>query len=106
MEAVTSFETVGHIAHMNLRDEHLPFKHVIGETILLVRRGPSSGGCARGAENNRRDMCDGASNTRAMFIGFAEKSKAPNGCQQAWEHQRHIPHVVCAEGLGSTNHPK
>ena len=30
----TSFETVGHIAHMNLRDEFLPFKEVIGQVII------------------------------------------------------------------------
>ena len=26
----TGFETVGHIAHFNLRDEYLPFKTIIG----------------------------------------------------------------------------
>ncbi|XP_031473676.1 tRNA (guanine(37)-N1)-methyltransferase 1 [Nymphaea colorata] len=30
----TSFETVGHIAHLNLRDEHLPYKKLIAEIIL------------------------------------------------------------------------
>lgn len=30
----SSFETVGHIAHLNLRDEHEPFKKMIGEVML------------------------------------------------------------------------
>ena len=30
----SSFETVGHIAHLNLRDELLPFKRVIGRVLL------------------------------------------------------------------------
>lgn len=30
----TSFESVGHIAHINLRDDHAPWKHVIGEVML------------------------------------------------------------------------
>jgi tRNA (guanine37-N1)-methyltransferase len=30
-EITTSFETIGHIAHMNLRDEQLPHKELIGE---------------------------------------------------------------------------
>lgn len=30
----TSFETIGHIAHMNLRDEHIPWKILIGDVML------------------------------------------------------------------------
>ncbi|KAF9928698.1 tRNA(m(1)G37)methyltransferase [Linnemannia zychae] len=33
-EAPSSFTTVGHIAHMNLKDEYLPFKKIIGQVIL------------------------------------------------------------------------
>ena len=29
-----SFETVGHIAHLNLRDELLPYKHLVGQVLL------------------------------------------------------------------------
>ena len=31
IEVTTSFETVGHIAHLNLKECHLPFQEVIGE---------------------------------------------------------------------------
>nr|WCZ58743.1 tRNA (guanine(37)-N1)-methyltransferase [Seculamonas ecuadoriensis] len=34
MEIPHSFEGVGHIAHLNLRDEQLPFKDVIGRVLL------------------------------------------------------------------------
>ena len=30
----TSFETIGHIAHMNLRDEYMPYKNIIGQVII------------------------------------------------------------------------
>lgn len=33
------FETAGHIAHLNLREEQLPFKHQIGEALLLKNKG-------------------------------------------------------------------
>lgn len=29
----SAFETVGHIAHLNLRDEHLPFKELIAKVL-------------------------------------------------------------------------
>ena len=33
-EVPSSFESVGHIAHLNVRDELLPYKHVIGRVIM------------------------------------------------------------------------
>ena len=34
LEVPCSFETVGHIAHLNLRDELLPYKHLVGQVLL------------------------------------------------------------------------
>jgi len=33
----SSFETIGHIAHINLKNEFLPYKNVIGQVLLDVR---------------------------------------------------------------------
>lgn len=33
-EAPHGYTAIGHIAHLNLRDEYLPYKHVIGQVIL------------------------------------------------------------------------
>lgn len=31
MTVPTAYESVGHIAHLNLREEHLPFRHIIAQ---------------------------------------------------------------------------
>jgi tRNA (guanine37-N1)-methyltransferase len=36
LEAPTSFETVDHIAHVNLRESHLPYKQLIAQVGLCV----------------------------------------------------------------------
>ncbi len=36
IEVPSSFETIGHIAHLNLRDEQLPYKKIIADVILEV----------------------------------------------------------------------
>ena len=40
IDFASSFETIGHIAHLNLREELEPFKKIIGQ-VLLDKNGPS-----------------------------------------------------------------
>ncbi len=35
----SSFEVIGHIAHLNLRPEHLPHRHKIAE--IIMKKGPN-----------------------------------------------------------------
>lgn len=35
-DVTSGFSRVGHIAHLNLRDHQLPFKHLIGRCVLVV----------------------------------------------------------------------
>lgn len=37
MTVPSAFETVGHIAHLNLRDEHVPYKKLIAKVLNFVR---------------------------------------------------------------------
>ncbi|KAM5129200.1 tRNA (guanine(37)-N(1))-methyltransferase [Mantella aurantiaca] len=41
-DVTTSFTRIGHIAHMNLRDHQLPYKHLIGQVILDKNPGLAS----------------------------------------------------------------
>lgn len=34
LDPVTAFETIGHIAHLNLKSHHEPYKELIGNVIL------------------------------------------------------------------------
>ena len=36
LDIPSSYECVGHLAHLNLREEFTPFKHLIGQIILDV----------------------------------------------------------------------
>ena len=40
IDAPASFEVIGHIAHLNLRHNQLPYKHLIGRVILDVGFSP------------------------------------------------------------------
>mmetsp|Transcript_12368 Transcript_12368/g.25231 ORF Transcript_12368/g.25231 Transcript_12368/m.25231 type:complete len:99 (+) Transcript_12368:951-1247(+) len=67
----TSFESVGHIVHLNLRDEHEPYKAVIGQVLLdkvkgsrtVVNKVDSTGGnqllSRTGASSFRTNSCVG-----------------------------------------------
>ncbi|CAN1775190.1 tRNA (guanine(37)-N1)-methyltransferase 1 [Linum perenne] len=36
----SAFETIGHIAHLNLKDEHLPYKKLIAKVVVLDKNKP------------------------------------------------------------------
>lgn len=36
MTVPTAYESVGHIAHLNLREEHLPFRHIIAQVHKII----------------------------------------------------------------------
>ncbi|XP_044292341.1 tRNA (guanine(37)-N1)-methyltransferase isoform X2 [Varanus komodoensis] len=48
-EVTTAFSRVGHIAHLNLRDHQLPYKHLIGQVIIDKNQGIT---CAVNKINN------------------------------------------------------
>ncbi len=64
MDVPTSFETVGHIAHLNLRDEVLPYKRLVGRVLLdknagriktvLNKARPRACTCVAGARRTAR----------------------------------------------------
>ena len=50
----TAFETIGHIAHLNLRDEQLPYKQAIGQVLLEVQKRHRIGSLIRVSRENCR----------------------------------------------------
>lgn len=82
----TSFETIGHIAHMNLRSEHAPWKKVIGE-ILLEKLAPRITMIV-----NKTDSTGGPYRTFAMEV-LAGKSNfittvKENGCNFTMDFEK------------------
>ena len=48
----TSFETIGHIAHLNLQEDQLPYKNLIGKAIILKNPQIKTVACKCGPINN------------------------------------------------------
>eukprot|EP00529_Nitzschia_sp_RCC80_P022705 CAMPEP_0113458828 /NCGR_PEP_ID=MMETSP0014_2-20120614/10125_1 /TAXON_ID=2857 /ORGANISM="Nitzschia sp." /LENGTH=477 /DNA_ID=CAMNT_0000350367 /DNA_START=103 /DNA_END=1536 /DNA_ORIENTATION=+ /assembly_acc=CAM_ASM_000159 len=67
----TSYEQVGHVAHFNLRKQHLPYGKLIGEVLLesATGRGGSSGGS--GGDTDTSD--GGGSNSQYQFHHYCQR---------------------------------
>ena len=52
IRAPSSFETIGHIAHLNLHDNQIPYKFVIGKCILLKNPNIKTVVCKKGQIDN------------------------------------------------------
>lgn len=53
MTIPTSFETIGHVAHLNLLPEQEPYKKIIGEAIMLKNKVIQTVACKVGKINNQ-----------------------------------------------------
>ena len=69
IDVPSAFEQIGHVAHLNLREEHLPFKEVIGR-VLLDKNAPRLRSIVNKVESLSRD-------------GSAADQKTP-GDERAW----------------------
>lgn len=101
-----AFETVGHIAHLNLREELLPFKHLIGQ----VR--PPCFSCPLDLPRTLRSVRRGAGGRDVMWAGGVAPSLLPPHpatihwpihCWAAW-HPPHPPHASANPRFTHTAH--
>ncbi len=81
VEAPTSFEQVGHVAHLNLRDEHLPYKQLIGE-VFLDKNAPRIRTVVNkletlGSSDTAREVAAAAAAAAASAVAAAASAAAP-----------------------------